>query len=80
MERLDAAAALRARPLYGLLLTFGLALVIEALFRYWYGASGKPYRRPPRCTGGMNLGFMFLPIYRGWVVVASLMVCLGTWL
>jgi branched-chain amino acid transport system permease protein len=67
-------------PLYGLLLTFGLALIIEGLFRYWFGASGKPYAPPASLTGGMNLGFMFLPVYRGWVVVASLLVCLGTWL
>ena len=67
-------------PLYGLLLTFGLALIIEGAFRYWFGVSGKPYAIPPQLTGGVNLGFMFLPIYRGWVVVASLVVCLGTWL
>ena len=67
-------------PLYGLLLTFGLALIIEGAFRYWFGAAGKPYAPPPLLTGGVNLGFMFLPIYRGWVVVASLAVCLGTWL
>jgi branched-chain amino acid transport system permease protein len=67
-------------PLYGLLLTFGLALIIEGAFRYWFGAAGKPYAPPPLLTGGVNLGFMFLPIYRGWVVVASLVVCLGTWL
>ncbi|MBM6592863.1 branched-chain amino acid ABC transporter permease [Microvirga pudoricolor] len=67
-------------PLYGLLLTFGLALIIEGLFRYWFGTSGKPYAPPAALTGGVNLGFMFLPIYRGWVVVASLAVCIGTWL
>jgi branched-chain amino acid transport system permease protein len=67
-------------PLYGLLLTFGLALIIEGVFRYWFGAAGKPYAPPALLTGGVNLGFMFLPIYRGWVVVASLIVCLGTWL
>jgi branched-chain amino acid transport system permease protein len=67
-------------PLYGLLLTFGLALIIEGVFRYWFGAAGKPYSPPALLTGGVNLGFMFLPIYRGWVVVASLVVCLGTWL
>ena len=50
------------------------------MFRYWYGASGLPYRCPPELPGGLNLGFMFLPNYRGWVVVASLVVCLGTWL
>jgi branched-chain amino acid transport system permease protein len=67
-------------PLYGLLLTFGLALILEGMFRYWFGAAGKPYSPPPQLTGGINLGFMFLPIYRGWVVVASLVVCIGTWL
>lgn len=63
--------------LYGLLLTFGLALIIEGLFRSQYGVSGQPYPNP--LPGGTNLGFMFLPTYRGWVVVASLIVCFGTW-
>lgn len=63
--------------LYGLLLTFGLALIIEGLFRTQYGVSGQPYPNP--MPGGQNLGFMFLPNYRGWVVVASLIVCFGTW-
>ncbi|WP_210494023.1 branched-chain amino acid ABC transporter permease [Microvirga antarctica] len=67
-------------PLYGLLLTFGLALIIEGAFRYWFGAAGKPYSPPPQLSGALNLGFMFLPIYRGWVVIASLVICLGTWL
>jgi branched-chain amino acid transport system permease protein len=66
--------------LYGLLLTFGLALIIEGLFRNYYGVSGRPYPIPEMLAGGHNLGFMFLPAYRGWVVVASLIVCLGTWL
>jgi branched-chain amino acid transport system permease protein len=65
--------------LYGLLLTFGLALVIEGLFRQRFGSSGLPYTIPPELQGGRNLGFMFLPIYRGWVVVASLGICLATW-
>jgi branched-chain amino acid transport system permease protein len=65
--------------LYGLLLTFGLALIIQGLFRNEYGSSGLPYRIPPELAGGQNLGFMFLPNYRGWVVVASAVVCLGTW-
>ncbi|WP_096702998.1 branched-chain amino acid ABC transporter permease [Magnetospirillum sp. 15-1] len=65
--------------LYGLLLTFGLALIIEGLFREGYGVSGQPYSVPAALAGGWNLGFMFLPIYRGWVVVASLVLCLGTW-
>lgn len=65
--------------LYGLLLTFGLALIIQGLFRNQYGSSGLPYAIPPQLTGGQNLGFMFLPNYRAWVIVASLVVCLGTW-
>ncbi|MBF0391569.1 MAG: branched-chain amino acid ABC transporter permease [Alphaproteobacteria bacterium] len=65
--------------LYGLLLTFGLALVIEGGFRHVYGISGQPYAIPPSLQGGTNLGFMFLPTYRAWVVVASLVLCLGTW-
>ncbi|UFS65003.1 branched-chain amino acid ABC transporter permease [Paracoccus denitrificans] len=67
-------------PLYGLLFTFGLALAIEGTFRYFFGASGKPYAPPAQLTGAVNLGFMFLPIYRGWVVVASLAVCIAVWL
>jgi branched-chain amino acid transport system permease protein len=66
--------------LYGLLLTFGLALVIQGLFLNYYGASGLPYQVPSALVGGQNLGFMFLPNYRAWVVVASLAVCLATWL
>ncbi|MEF9602023.1 branched-chain amino acid ABC transporter permease [Paracoccus sp. PXZ] len=66
--------------LYGLLFTFGLALAIEGTFRYFFGASGKPYAPPSQLTGAVNLGFMFLPIYRGWVVVASLAVCIAVWL
>jgi branched-chain amino acid transport system permease protein len=69
----------RLDHLYGLLLTFGLALIIEGLFRHEFGSSGQPYAIPPQLQGGHNLGFMFLPIYRGWVVVASLAVCLLTW-
>ena len=80
VERLMLCRLYRLDPLYGLLLTFGLALIIEGTFRYWYGVSGQPYPVPPQLAGGYNLGFMFLPIYRGWVVVASLVVCLGTWL
>lgn len=65
--------------LYGLLLTFGLALIMEGAFRHFYGVSGQPYPIPDLLRGGQNLGFMFLPNYRGWVVVASLVVCLATW-
>jgi branched-chain amino acid transport system permease protein len=65
--------------LYGLLLTFGLSLVIEGLFRNYYGSSGLPYRIPDVLEGATDLGFMFLPIYRAWVVVAAMAVCLATW-
>jgi branched-chain amino acid transport system permease protein len=65
--------------LYGLLLTFGLALIIEGLARNYYGSAGLPYQMPEALVGGYDLGFMRLPIYRAWVIVASLMVCLGTW-
>jgi branched-chain amino acid transport system permease protein len=65
--------------LYGLLLTFGLALVIEGVFRNYFGASGLPYRVPESLQGGQNLGFMFLPNYRAWVIGFSLVVCLATW-
>jgi branched-chain amino acid transport system permease protein len=66
--------------LYGLLLTFGLALIIEGTFRQVYGVSGQPYSIPEVLQGTMNLGFMYLPIYRGWVIVASIIMCLITWL
>lgn len=69
----------RLDHLYGLLLTFGLALVIEGLFRNEYGISGESYDVPPLLDGGTNLGFMFLPTYRAFVVVVSLSVCLATW-
>jgi branched-chain amino acid transport system permease protein len=65
--------------LYGLLLTFGLALIIQGLFRNQYGSSGLPYPIPAELGGGRNLGFMFLPNYRGWVIAASLVVCIATW-
>ena len=65
--------------LYGLLLTFGLALIIEGVFRDQFGISGESYDVPDALAGGINLGFMFLPIYRAWVIVASLTVCFGTW-
>ena len=65
--------------LYGLLLTFGLALIIQGLFRNEYGSTGLPYAIPEALQGGQNLGFMFLPNYRAWVIVASLVVCLLTW-
>jgi branched-chain amino acid transport system permease protein len=65
--------------LYGLLLTFGLALIIEGVARNKYGSAGLPYQMPDSLRGGQNLGFMFLPNYRAWVIVMSLTVCLGTW-
>src|SRR2546421_614690 len=64
---------------YGLLLTFGLALVIQGLFRNQFGSSGLPYPIPKELSGGHNLGFMFLPNYRAWVVAASLVTCIATW-
>ena len=79
MEKLLISRLYRLDHLYGLLLTFGLALVIQGLFRNYYGSSGLPYAIPAQLAGGQNLGFMFLPNYRGWVIVASLAVCLSTW-
>ncbi|MFM7570927.1 MAG: branched-chain amino acid ABC transporter permease [Betaproteobacteria bacterium] len=79
IERLMLARLYKLDHLYGLLLTFGLALIIQGLFRNEFGSSGLPYRVPAELTGGQNLGFMFLPKYRGWVVVTSLVVCLVTW-
>ncbi|MGE0211208.1 MAG: branched-chain amino acid ABC transporter permease [Parvibaculaceae bacterium] len=66
--------------LYGFLLTFGLSLLIEGAFREFYGVSGQPYAIPEELTGGYDLGFMFLPAYRAWVIVASILICFGTWL
>ncbi|MBI4797415.1 MAG: branched-chain amino acid ABC transporter permease [Desulfarculus sp.] len=80
LERLMLRKLYHLDHLYGLLLTFGLALIIEGVFRNLYGISGQSYPVPPVLTGGYNLGFMFLPLYRGWVVFVSLVVCLGTWL
>jgi branched-chain amino acid transport system permease protein len=79
VERLFLQWLYKLDHLYGLLLTFGLALIIEGVFRDLYGASGLPYRVPDALTGGQNLGFMFLPNYRAWVVGVSLVVCLATW-
>ena len=79
IERLMLAKLYKLDHLYGLLLTFGLALIIQGLFRNQYGSSGLPYAIPPQLSGGQNLGFMFLPNYRAWVIFASLVVCLGTW-
>jgi branched-chain amino acid transport system permease protein len=66
-------------PIYGLLLTFGLALIFEGVFRDRFGVSGQQYAVPELLQGATNLGFMVLPNYRAWVVFASLVVCFGTW-
>ncbi len=79
LERLLISRLYKLDHLYGLLLTFGLALIIEGLFRNRYGVSGLPYSIPPELSGSYKLGFMVLPVYRAWVVVASLAVCLATW-
>ena len=65
--------------LYGLLLTFGLALIIEGTYRHFFGVSGQPYPVPEQLSGATNLGFMILPNYRAWVVAASITVCMATW-
>src|SRR5579864_5341253 len=70
----------RVDPIYGLLLTFGLALILEGLLRWKYGVLGLPYSIPEQLQGAFNLGFMYLPKYRAWVVVAALGVSLVTWL
>jgi len=69
----------RLDHLYGFLLTFGLALIFQGVFRNEFGSSGLPYRMPPELQGGQNLGFMFLPNYRAWIVLFSVAVCLATW-
>ena len=79
IERLFLQWLYKLDHLYGLLLTFGLALILEGTFRNFFGSSGQPYSVPPALQGGQNLGFMFLPNYRAWVVVFSLAVCLTTW-
>jgi branched-chain amino acid transport system permease protein len=79
IERLFLQWLYKLDHLYGLLLTFGLALIFEGTFRNFFGSSGLPYSVPPALQGGQNLGFMFLPNYRAWVVVFSLAVCLSTW-
>jgi branched-chain amino acid transport system permease protein len=79
IERLFISRLYNLDHLYGLLLTFGLALIIQGLFRNQYGVSGLPYGIPAELQGAQNLGFMFMPNYRGWVVLASLVVCLATW-
>jgi branched-chain amino acid transport system permease protein len=79
VERLMLRHLYKLDHLYGLLLTFGLALVIQGLFRNEFGSSGLPYAMPAQLSGGHHLGFMYLPTYRAWVIAASLTVCLVTW-
>jgi branched-chain amino acid transport system permease protein len=80
IEKLFISKLYKLDHLYGLLLTFGLALVLEGMVRNFYGSSGLPYAIPEQLQGAQNLGFMILPNYRGWVVVAAAIVCLITWL
>jgi branched-chain amino acid transport system permease protein len=79
VERLFLQWLYKLDHLYGLLLTFGLALIIEGVARNYFGSAGLPYTVPESLQGGRNLGFMFLPNYRAWVIVASLTICIGTW-
>jgi branched-chain amino acid transport system permease protein len=79
LERLLLRHIYRLDHLYGLLLTFGIALIVEGLFRQAYGTSGQPYEIPDQLSGAQHLGFMNLPNYRAWVIVASLAICFGTW-
>ncbi|MEN9315093.1 MAG: hypothetical protein RIS35_1486 [Pseudomonadota bacterium] len=79
IERTMLSKLYKVDHMYGLLLTLGLALIIEGLFRNEFGSSGQPFPIPPELTGGQNLGFMFLPNYRAWVIAASIVVCLVTW-
>src|ERR1700719_3043238 len=79
IERLFLQWLYRLDHLYGLLLTFGLALIIEGAFRHRFGSSGLPYRVPESLQGAQNLGFMFLPNYRAWVIEVSVVICFGTW-
>lgn len=80
IERLFLKRLYKLDPIYGLLLTFGLALVIEGLVSYQFGVAGQPYSIPDELTGAINLGFMLLPKYRAWIVCMSLIICLLTWL
>lgn len=80
IERVALSRLYNVDHLYSLLFTFGLALTLEGAFRYFYGSSGQPYAVPKALAGGYNLGFMFLPKYRAWVVLASLIICIASWL
>ncbi len=79
IERVFLKRLYKLDPLYGLLLTFGIALILQGVFLQYYGSSGQSYSSPDQLSGVTNLGFMFLPNYRGWVIAASLVVCFGTW-
>ncbi|HLY65835.1 MAG TPA: branched-chain amino acid ABC transporter permease, partial [Chloroflexota bacterium] len=79
VERLLLQRLYRLDPLLGLLLTFGLALIVQGSLHQVFGATGQSYPVPPSLSGALNLGFMFLPLYRAWVIVASVVVCFGTW-
>jgi len=79
IERTMLARLYKLDHLYGLLLTFGLALIFQGVFTNYYGSSGQPYRLPEEFAGAYNLGFMFLPKYRAWVILASVLICLTTW-
>ena len=79
VERLFLQRLYKLDHLYGLLLTFGLALIFEGVARNYFGSAGLPYTVPESLRGGQNLGFMFLPNYRAWVIAASLGICIGTW-
>ncbi|MSO85005.1 MAG: branched-chain amino acid ABC transporter permease [Rhodospirillales bacterium] len=80
VERLFLRRLYQLDHLYGLLLTFGLALILEGVFRQMFGVSGLPYQIPAELSDGYNLGFMFLPKYRAWIILISLVVCIATWL
>ena len=80
LERLFIRWVYRLDHLYGLLLTFGMALIIQGVFQRYYTSAGQPYSIPDLLTGGQDLGFMFLPNYRAWVIAASSAFCFGTWL
>ncbi len=80
VERLLLSRVYRLDHIYGWLVTYGLALMAESVFRFFYGVSGKPYSPPADLRGGIDLGLMFLPTYRGWVVLVSAVLCLAVWL
>ena len=79
IERLFLKRLYKLDPLYGLLLTFGIALILQGVFFQYYGSSGQSYPKPDQLSGATNLGFMILPDYRGWVIGGSAAICLGTW-